>query len=122
MEFRHDRLDAWAAVAQDGGFADVFALPDNARAMTMEELEQLIAYHDAMSTRYADAVTRLVAVRDQIEAAMREFGRDVLADPLRTEAAPLRDAWTGAFAEYNWCGRELEAIADYVAPLDDGQE
>jgi hypothetical protein len=90
--------------------------------MTLEQLDRLVDYHDALSTRHEEALTRLGAVRDQIEAAMREYGRDVLADPRRTEAAPLRGAWTEAFDEYNWCGREIEAIAAYVGPLNDEED
>jgi hypothetical protein len=119
VESRQDRGEAWAATADGRGFAYALGLPDNATAMTLEQLNQLIAYHDALRTRHAEAFTRLGAVGDQIEAAMREYGRDVLADPRRTEAAPLRGAWTEAFNEYNWCGREVEAIAAYVERLDD---
>jgi hypothetical protein len=120
MESHQDRREAWAATGY-GGFSNALGLPDDARAMTLEQLDQLIDYHDALSTRYEEALTRLGAVSDQIEAAMREYGRDVLTDPRRTEAAPLRGAWTEAFAEYNWCSLEVDAIAAYAKPLDDAE-
>jgi hypothetical protein len=119
MEPRHDRRDAWAATGHGGGFTDALGLPDDARAMTLEQLDRLIDYHDVVSKRYEEAFTRLLTLRNQIEVAMREYGRDVLIDPRRTEPAPLGVAWTEAFAAYNRCGRELDAIAAYVKPLDD---
>lgn len=121
MESRHDWREAWAATGYGGGFADALGLPDDAKAMTLEQLDQLISYHDALSKRYEDTVTRLGAVSDQIEAAVREHGRDVLAEPGWTETAPLRRAWTEAFAEYHWCRGEVDAIAAYAKPLD-GEE
>jgi hypothetical protein len=120
MESRHDRRDAWAATGQ-GGFADALGLPDDAKAMTLEQLDPLISYHDALGKRYEDTVTRLGAVSDQVDAAMREHGRAVLAEPGWTETAPLRGAWAEAFAEYHWCRGEVDAIAAYAKPLD-GEE
>jgi hypothetical protein len=121
MEPRHDRRDAGAATGHGGGFTDALGLPDDARAMTLEQLDRLITYHDGVSTRYEKVFTQLLTLRDQIDAAMRESGRDVLTDPGRTEVAPLRDAWTEAVAEYSWCAREIDAIAAYAKPLD-GEE
>jgi hypothetical protein len=79
----------------------------------------LIAYDDALSDLYDEALTRLNALRDQIEAALREYGGEVLGDLQGTAAAPLRRALTEAYAEYHSCCRALEAIAAYVKLLDD---
>lgn len=62
---------------------------------------------------------RLNALRDQIDAAVRESGREVLGSLEGSKAAPLRDAWTEAFTEYNLCGYEVEAIGAYVERLND---
>jgi hypothetical protein len=121
MGSRHDRRDAGAATGHGGGFTAALGLPDDARAMTLEQLDRLITYHDVVSTRFEEVFAQLLTVRDQIEVAMREYGRDVLTDPERTEVAPLRGAWTEAVAEYSWCSREIEAIAAYVKPLS-GEE
>ena len=35
--------------------------------MTLDQLDRLIAYHDALCTRYDEALARLNALRDQID-------------------------------------------------------
>lgn len=100
-------------------FRSGLGLPDDPTAMTLEQLDQLIAYHDALGIRYDDAVARLGAVRDQIEAAMREYGAQVVGDLRGTDAAPLRAAWIDALPEYNWCCREIEAVGVYAERLED---
>ena len=104
------------------GFRHALGLPDDPTAMTLEQLDRLIAYHDALRTRYEEALTRLDAVRDQIEAAMREHGGEVVGDLRGTVAAPLRGAWIEALAEYTRCRREVEAIGAYAEPLQVDQE
>jgi hypothetical protein len=104
------------------GFRDALDLPDDPTAMTLEELDRLIAYHDALSTRYEEAVTRLDAVRDQIEATMREQGGEVVGDLRGTAAAPLHATWIEALAEYTRCRLEVEAIGAYAEPLQVGEE
>ena len=104
------------------GFRHVLDLPDDPTAMTLEELDRLIAYHDALRTRYEEAVTRLDAVRDQIEATMREHGRELVGDLRGTAAAPLHATWIEALAEYTSCRGEVEAIGAYAEPLQEDQD
>lgn len=81
------------------GFIYALDLPDDATAMTLEQLDQLIDYYDGLSTRYDEALTQLDAVRDQ------------------TKAAGTNARWIEALAEYSWCRREIEAIGAYAEPL-----
>jgi hypothetical protein len=99
--------------------AQALGLPDDPTALTLGQLDQLIAYYDALSDLYDEALTRLNALRDQTEAALLEYGGEVLGDLQGTAAAPLCRALTEAYAEYHSCCRELEAIAAYVKLLDD---
>jgi hypothetical protein len=98
-------------------------LPDDPKAMTVDQLDQLIAYHDSLCERFDQALTRLDDLSEQMEAAMREHGvelvgeTEVVGDLRGTNAAPLLEAWTEAFGECNWCGREVEAVAAYAEPL-----
>lgn len=108
----------WPAT-EHGEFIDALGLPVDATAMTLEQLDQLIAYHDALCTRYDEALAGLNAVRDQIDAAVRESGREILGSLEGSKAASLRDAWNQAFSEYNRCGYEVEAIGAYVERLND---
>ena len=94
-------------------------LSSDPTAMTLEQVDQLIAYNDALDKRYHQALARLHAVRDQIHAALRQYGGEVLADLRSTDAAPLRDAFSRALAEYDSCRRQVEAIGAYVEQLDD---
>jgi len=114
---------AMPAGAHDAfGFRHALDLPDDPTAMTLEELDRLIDYHDALRTRYEEAVTRLDALRDQIEATMREHGGEVVGDLRGTAAAPLRETWIEALAEYTRCRVEIEAIGDYAEPLHVDQD
>jgi hypothetical protein len=92
-------------------------LPDDPTAMTVEELDRLIAYHDSLSERYDEALVRLGEVSDRIEAAMREHGSEVAGDLRGTDAAPLLEAWTEAGVECNRCRLEIEAVGAYAEPL-----
>jgi hypothetical protein len=92
-------------------------LPDDSRAMILDELDDLIAYHDSLCKRYDEALTRLVAVSDQIEATLRDYGGEVVGDLRGIDAARLREAWTEASTECNWCRSEVEAIGAYAEPL-----
>lgn len=92
-------------------------LPDHPTAMTVEQLDRLIAYHDSLCERYDEALGRLAEVSDRIEAAMREHGSEVAGDLRATDAAPLLEAWTEAGAECDRCRREIEAIGAYAEPL-----
>ena len=97
-------------------------LPDNPRAMTLDQLDQLIAYHDSLRKRHDAALDRLGAARAQIEAAMREHGSEMVGDLRGTDSAPLREAWAEASAECDWCQREMEAVSAYAEPLvEDGE-
>jgi hypothetical protein len=111
-----------AGAHDPAGFRHALVLPDDPAAMTLEELDRLIAYHDALRTRYEEAVTRLDALRDQIEAMMREHGGEVVGDLRGTRAGPLRGTWIEALAEYTRCRREIEAIGAYAEPLQVDQE
>jgi hypothetical protein len=92
-------------------------LPDDPRAMSLDELDRLIAYHDSLGERFDQALARLAEVSAQIEAAMREHGSEVAGDLRRTDTAPLLEAWSEGFAECDWCHREIEAIGAYAEPL-----
>jgi hypothetical protein len=92
-------------------------LPDDPRAMFLDELDELIAYHDSLCERFDEALARLAEVGAQIAAAMREHGSEVAGDLRGTDAAPLLEAWTEASAESDRWRRELEAVAAYAEPL-----
>ena len=137
MEFRHNGRDTQRATYNGGVTlgavptqlverradpaiaARTLDLPADPTAMTLEQVDQLIAYNDALDKRYHQALARLHAVRDQIHAALRQYGGEVLADLRSTDAAPLRDAFSRALAEYDSCRRQVEAIGAYVEQLDD---
>jgi hypothetical protein len=100
-------------------------LPDDPKAMTLDQLDQLdqlIAYHDSLRKRYDAALDRVGAVRAQIEAAMREHGSEIVGDLRETDSAPIREAWAEASAECSWCQREVEAVGAYAEPLLEGGE
>ena len=114
---------AMPADAQEpSGFRHALDLPEDPTAMTLDELDRLIAYHDALHTRYEEAVTRLDALRDQIEATMHEHGGEVVGDLRGTAAAPLHATWIEALAEYTRCRLEVEAIGAYAEPLQVDQD
>jgi hypothetical protein len=98
------------------------SLPDDPRAMILDELDDLIAYHDSLCKRYDEALARLVAVSDQIAATLRDHGGEVFGDLRGIHAAPLREAWTEASTECNRCRREVEAIGAYAEPLLEDEE
>jgi hypothetical protein len=85
--------------------------------MTLEQLDQLIAYHDALQARHDDALARLNAVRDQIGAALEEYGGEVIGQLRKTDAAPLLDALSEATVEYKKCRGDIEAVAAYAQRL-----
>jgi hypothetical protein len=99
------------------GFRRDLDLPDDPRAMSLDELDRLIGYHDSLGERFDQALARLGEVSNQIETAMREHGSEVAGELRGTDAAPLLEAWTEASAECDWCRRELEAVAAYAEPL-----
>jgi hypothetical protein len=123
-----DVFKAWESRAVPAGAPDTFGfrhaldLPEDPTAMTLEELDRLIAYHEALHTRYEEAVTRLDAVRDQIEATMCEHGGEVVGDLRETAAAPLHATWIEALAQYTRCRHEVEAIGAYAEPLQVGHD
>jgi hypothetical protein len=96
-------------------------LPEDPGAMSLDELDRLIAYHDSLGERFDQALARLGEASAQIEAAMREHGSEVAGDLRETEAAPLLEAWTEASAECDWYRREIEAVAAYAEPLLDDE-
>ena len=112
MDFGHDGGRAWP-MTKERGLTYSLDLPEDARAMTLEQLDELIAYYDELSTRYDEALTRLDAVRDQTRAAARDS--EMLGSLGEINAARR---WTEAFAEYSWCRDEIEAIAAYAEPLN----
>ena len=118
-----EAVQAWQgvprlAVARDRlRFRRELCLPDDPTAMTAEELDRLIAYHDSLCKRYDEALARLGEVSDQIEAAMRDHGSEVAGDLRGTDAAPLLEAWTEAGAACDRCRREIEAVGAYAEPL-----
>jgi hypothetical protein len=97
-------------------------LPDDPRAMSLDEFDRLIAYHDSLGERFDDALARLEDVTDQIQARTREHRSEVAGDLRATDAAPLLEAWTDAFAECDRCQREIDAVATYAEPLLEEQE
>jgi hypothetical protein len=97
-------------------------LPDDPRAMFPDELDLLIAYHDSLCERFDDALARLDDMSDQIQARMREDRSEMAGELRGTDAAPLLEAWTDAFAECDRYHREIEAIATYAGPLLEEQE
>jgi hypothetical protein len=99
------------------GFRLDLGLPDDPRAMCLDELDKLIAYHDSLGERFDEALDRLGEVSAQIEAAMRDHGSEVAGDLRVTGAAPLLEAWAEASAECDWCRREIEAVGAYAEPL-----
>ena len=114
MDFGHDGGRAWP-ISKEPGFTYALDLPDDATAMTLEQLDRLIAYYDGLSARYDEALTLLDAERDQSKAAVGDSGLTSLGSLRRANAAQRR---TEAFAEYSWCGDEIEAIAAYAEPLN----
>jgi hypothetical protein len=94
------------------GFIYALDLPDDATAITLEQLDQLIAYYDRLSTRYDEALTQLDAVRDQTGAAVGDSDREVPGGLRGSNARGIE-----ALAEYSWCRREIEAIGAYAEPL-----
>jgi hypothetical protein len=90
--------------------------------MTLDDLDRLIAYHHSLGERFDEALARLEEVSDQIQARMREHRSEVAGDLRATDAAPLLEAWTDAFAECDRCQREIEAVAAYAEPLLEDQE
>ena len=92
-------------------------LPDDPTAMTVEELDRLIAYHDSLCERYDEALARLGEASDRIEAVMREHGIEVAGDLRGTDAAQLLGVWTEAGTACDRCRREIEAIGAYAEPL-----
>jgi hypothetical protein len=118
-----EAVQAWEGAPRLAGAPDPFrfrrelGLPDDPEAMSVAELDQLIAYHDSVCERYDEALARLGEVSDRIEAAMREHGSEVAGDLRATDAAPLLDAWTEAAAECNRCRCEIEAVGAYAEPL-----
>ena len=101
-------------MTKERGFTYALDLPDDATEMTLEQLDQLIAYFDELSTRYDEALTRLDAVRDQTKAARSDSERGTLG---RLREINATHGWTEAFAEYSWCRDEIDAIAAYAEPL-----
>ncbi len=92
-------------------------LPDDPKAMSPGELDRLIAYHDSLSERFDQALARLDDVSDQIQAAMGEHQTQLAGDLRESDAAPLLEAWTEAFAKCDRYHREIEAVATYAEPL-----
>jgi hypothetical protein len=113
MDFGHDGGRAWP-ITKERGFIYALDLPEDATAMTLEQLDRLIAYYDELSTRYDEALTRLDAARDQTKAARSDSERGTLGSLREINAA---HRWTEAFADYSWCRDEIEAIAAYAEPL-----
>jgi hypothetical protein len=97
-------------------------LPDDPRAMLLDELDRLIAYHDSLCERFDQTLARLCDVTGQVQTAMREHGSKVAGDLQGTDAAPLLEAWTEASTEYDRCHREIEAVAAYAEPLLEDEE
>ena len=136
MEFRHNGRDTQRATYNGGVTlgavptqlverradpaiaARTLDLPADPTAMTLEQLDQLITYHDALTNHYHETLARLNAIRDQIDAALREHRVEKIRDLPETDAVPLRNALTDALAEHNQCRDEIEAIGAYVEPLD----
>jgi hypothetical protein len=118
-----EAVKAWESAPRLAGphdslrFHRELGLPDDPMAMTVAELDRLIAYHDSLGERYDEALARLGEVSDRIEAAMREHGSEVAGDLRGTDAAPLLEAWTEAGTECDRCRREIEAIGAYAEPL-----
>jgi hypothetical protein len=71
---------------------------------------------------FDNALVRLEEVSDQIQVRMREHRSELAGDLRAIDAAPLFEAWTDAFAECDWCHREIEAVATYAEPLLEEQE
>jgi hypothetical protein len=65
---------AWKSRHSLGGdhdpdrFRRDLGLPDDPEGMTLDQLDQLIAYHQSLCERYDAALDRVIAVREQIEA------------------------------------------------------
>jgi hypothetical protein len=55
-------------------------LPADPRAMILDELDQLIAYHDSLGELFDQALARLEDVTGQIQAAMREHRTELAGD------------------------------------------
>jgi hypothetical protein len=97
-------------------------LPDDPKAMTLDQLDQLIAYHESLRERYDAALDRVAQVREQIEATASARERDTVGRLPRTDRSPLFEAWAGASAECVWCQAEVQAIGAYAEPLLGGGE
>ena len=118
-----EAVQLWQSLASPADAHDPFGLsldldlPDDPRAMSLDELDRLIAYHNSLDERFDQALAQLGEVSAEIEVAMREHGSEVAGDLRGTDAAPLLEAWTEASAECDWCRREVEAVAAYAEPL-----
>jgi hypothetical protein len=116
-------VHAWRNRHSLGGDHDPYrfrrdlGLPDDPKAMTLRQLDELIAYHDSLRTRYDAGLDRVGAVRGEIEAAMRVRESERLGELRGTDSSPLLEAWADAFAECIWCQREVEAVGAYAEPL-----
>jgi hypothetical protein len=115
--------DAWKSRHSLGGdhdpdrFRRDLGLPDDPEAMTLDQLDQLIAYHDSLCERYNAALDRVVAVREQIEAPVGVHEREIVGELEGTDSSPLFEAWADASAECIWCQTEVEAVGAYAEPL-----
>jgi hypothetical protein len=123
-----EAVQAWQGAPRLAGAHDPLrfhrelGLPDDPKAITVEELDRLIAYHDSLCERYDEALARLGEVSDGIEAAMREHGSEVAGDLRGTDAAPLLEAWTEAGAECSRFRSEIEAVGAYAEPLLESED
>jgi hypothetical protein len=123
-----EAVELWQSRLRLTGADDPFrfrrdlGLPDDPKAMSPGELDRLIGYHDSLCERFDQALARLDDVSDQIQAAMREHRTQLAGDLRGSDAAPLLEAWTEAFAECDRYHRELEAVATYAEPLLEEQE
>ena len=126
-EIAAEAVQLWQSLASPADTHDPFrfrldhGLPEDPRAMSLDELDRLIAYHDSLGERFDEALARLGEVSAQIEAAMRKHGSEVAGDLRETDAAPLLETWTEASAECDWYRREIEAVAAYAEPLLDDE-
>jgi hypothetical protein len=123
-----EAVEAWqstpslSAAHDRSRFKRELDLPADPRAMTLKDLDRLIAYHDSLCERFDEALARLAEVSGQIEVAMRKHASEVAGDLRATDAAPLREAWTEASAECNWCRSEIEAVGAYAEPLLEAED
>jgi hypothetical protein len=81
-----EAVELWQSLGSPADAHDSFGLsrdlglPDDPRAMFLDELDELIAYHDSLCERFDEALARLAEVGAQIAAAMREHGSEVAGD------------------------------------------